>query len=492
MKLKKLLDENKIILSDGAMGTMLSQAGFDLGKNTSVVSLECPRRVEEIHTAYFEAGSDIVFTNTFSASPLKLEKLGYSEKEVIPAAVNCAKRAAARFGGLVGLDIGPLGEMISPIGSLEFDEAVKLFADQIQCAEGVDFIAVETMMDLQEARAALIAAKMTINLPVMVTMTFEANGRTLMGSSIPSMALTLESLGADVIGFNCSVGPAQMIEMVLTLAGLTSLPIAVKPNAGLPDSNGNYNLDEQQFLRAAQSLADAGARVIGGCCGTGPRHIRALAQALKCKKVAKRDTKAIDALCSGSRLVDLERPIIVGGRLLESDREISDAWAKGDFDFLADTAIEQAQQGASAIGLEIPKTASERSAQQAVESIQMACSLPFVFLAHDAGMADALLRVACGRNALLVPGFGPLDALLVKSAKTYGGAVIMPALPRGFDSSQKTCESVKIANRAVWFRNEECATADKIDEAIRSGLKIIISGAQISEITARLEKIRLG
>ena len=427
MKQTKFSLENRIFLTDGAMGTMLERAGFSLRDNTALLSVTSPFSVEKIHAAYFEAGSDIVFSNTFSASPLKLEGSGHTPEEVIAAAVGCAKRAVPSTGGLVGLDIGPLGKMISPLGPLSFDEAVALFARQISAGAkaGADLIAIETMMDLQEAKAALLAAKTTCSLPVMVTMTFEASGRTFTGCDAVNMALTLESAGADVIGINCSVGPAQMRKVVETLAKWTTLPIAVKPNAGLPDENGNYTLDADSFAEGVCGLIAAGASVVGGCCGTEPGFIASLKKIAKHHFVEREKFEPPAALCSGTRCVVFDKPVLAGNRLLYPNDEIRNAWQQRDFDTLADEAAEQSEEGAALIAVTIPKELSKNEAQEAVEAIQAICPLPLIIKADDPDTADAALRATRGRPALLIKNNAAKEALFDVAAKN-GAMVIAP------------------------------------------------------------------
>lgn len=427
--------ENRILLTDGAMGTMLEQAGFSLRDNTALLSVTAPEAVEKIHAAYFEAGSDIVFTNTFSASPLKLEGSGHTTEEVVVAAVGCAKRATPQKGGLIGLDIGPLGKMISPLGPLSFDEAVTLFSQQISAGvtAGVDLIAIETMMDLQEAKAALRAAKNLCCLPVMVTMTFEANGRTFTGCDAVNMVLTLEAAGADVIGINCSVGPVQMKKVVDTIAQWTSLPIAVKPNAGLPDENGRYTLKVTDFAEGIGRLIDSGAAVVGGCCGTNPDFIAVLSKSLNGAQIVRRNIDPPVALCSGTRFVMFDKPVLAGSRLLKPDDSLTNAWAGKDYEALADEAAQQQDDGAGLIAVGVPVGTSAKTAQGAIEAISAICPLPMIVSADDPAVADAALRAARGKSALLIKSPASRDALL-ESAINNGSMVISAASPT--DASQ--------------------------------------------------------
>ncbi|MBQ2750984.1 MAG: homocysteine S-methyltransferase family protein, partial [Oscillospiraceae bacterium] len=254
-----------LVFTDGAMGTMLQQRGLKVGENPTLMCIHHPDVVREIHEEYFKAGSNVVFANTFSACALKLEGTGYSVKEAVTAAVNCARSAAEKYDGMVAVDIGPLGELIEPLGSMSFERAIELFAEQMKAGAeaGADLIVIETMMDIYEVKAAVLAAKESCDLPIMVTMTFEEGGRTFTGCDSPAMALVLNGLGVDAIGVNCSVGPMQLGSIISELRRWTKLPIAAKPNAGLPDASGGYDLTVEQFAQGVCQLISLGASVVG-------------------------------------------------------------------------------------------------------------------------------------------------------------------------------------------------------------------------------------
>ena len=259
--------------------TMLQRHGLRTGEHPEVFNLTHPQTVKAIHQAYLEAGSEILYTNTFGASARKLQGTDLSPEVVISAAVSLAREAAAPFGALVALDIGPIGELMSPAGELRFDDAYALFAQQVRAGAqaGADLIAIETMTDLQETRAALLAAKENSDLPVFVTMTFEENKRTFTGCSVSAMCLTMEGLGVDALGVNCSLGPRDLIPIVEEISKWTRLPIIVKPNAGLPDPVTNtYNVLPDEFAEVTKQMLPFGVRILGGCCGTNPDYIRKL------------------------------------------------------------------------------------------------------------------------------------------------------------------------------------------------------------------------
>lgn len=263
----KLLKENKFIILDGAMGTQLQAKGLKTGECPEALSITHPEIVEDIHRSYINAGSMVIYTNTFGANSYKLAESGYSVKEVVSASVNVAKKATLGTSTLVALDIGPIGKLMEPTGSMSFDEAYIIYKEIIEAGKEADLIVFETMTDLAEIKAGVLAAKENSNKPILCTMTFEENMRTFTGCCISSMAITLEGLGVDAVGVNCSLGPVQLQGVIEELAKWTKLPIIVKPNAGLPDpATGMYNLKPVDFATSiAENIVPTGALILGGC-----------------------------------------------------------------------------------------------------------------------------------------------------------------------------------------------------------------------------------
>ena len=263
---------------DGAMGTMLLKRGLKPGERPDIMNITAPDVVESVHRLYVEAGSDVICTNTFGANADALAETGYSPEAVITAAVSIAKRAC---GGAakVALDIGPTGQLLEPMGDLELSRAYELFAEQAIAGEkaGADFIAIETMSDLEELKAALQAVSENTRLPILATMTFDKSGRTFMGCTPESFAETAERMGAAAVGLNCSLEPAEMYASAERIAKTTNLPLIVKPNAGLPDGvTGLYSIGPVEFAQQMAPFAKIGAKLIGGCCGTTPEYIKEL------------------------------------------------------------------------------------------------------------------------------------------------------------------------------------------------------------------------
>ena len=252
------MENNKIIFLDGAMGTMLQAAGLKMGAAPESMNLTAPEVVIGIHRQYIAAGSDVIYTNTFGANRHKLARTEYSVSEIISAGVDCARKAAEGTSTKVALDIGPIGQMIEPYGTMKFEEAYDVFREMIEvgAAAGADLVAIETMTDLYEVKAAVLAARETCDLPVIVTMSFESSGRTFTGCSPEAMAAVLAGLGVDAMGVNCSLGPVELRPIVERLASCTDIPLVVKANAGLPDpETGAYHITAEAFAREMVGFA---------------------------------------------------------------------------------------------------------------------------------------------------------------------------------------------------------------------------------------------
>ena len=293
-----MLDFTRYYLLDGGMGTMLQVRGLEAGGAPERLNLERPDVVREVHRAYVAAGADIITTNTFGASA---HKLGEDPTPFIRAAVTLAREAGAP---LVAQDIGPLGAMLEPMGSMPFEEAYNQFAQQVEAGKeaGADLILIETMSDLLEAKAALLAAKEHSDLPVLVTMTFGEDGRTFLGTEPTTAAVTLTALGADAVGINCSLGPKDLVPMVRQMLAATHLPILVQPNAGIPhieEGKTVFDVGPEEFGRWAETFLDDGVGLLGGCCGTTPDHIAALKRAMEGRKPRLRQK---DGLCRAAGL----------------------------------------------------------------------------------------------------------------------------------------------------------------------------------------------
>lgn len=283
MQIREVFDRKRFVFLDGGMGTQLQARGLQPGQKPELAALEMPEVLTAIHTDYANAGADILLANTFGANAKKLTGCGHTVEEVVSASIACARKAAETTGACVALDIGPLGELLVPAGTLAFEDAYKEFAQVIRAgaAAGADLVFLETMTDLYELKAAILAARENCDLPVFTSMSFESRGRTFTGCTVESYAVTAAGLGADAVGINCSSGPDQMgsvVRMMHRAAGDT--PIAAKPNAGLPTitetGEAVYSMGPEDFVRHMQALKASGAALLGGCCGTTPEFIAAM------------------------------------------------------------------------------------------------------------------------------------------------------------------------------------------------------------------------
>ncbi len=420
------------MILDGAMGTMLQRSGMKPGTIPETLNITDPEMVAAIHRAYFRAGSRIVYANTFGANSLKLKGCGYGLREVIAAGVRIAKECAAEAGGLAGLDVGPLGVMVEPMGSLPFGEAVRLYKEMMTAGAeaGADMIAIETMSDLAETRAALLAAKEATDLPVFVTMSFDSTGRTFTGCTPASMARTLEGLGADAVGVNCSLGPKEMIPIVREIRENTTLPVIAKPNAGLPDPvTGAYGVDAAEFAAAMRELADAGAGIVGGCCGTDPEYIRALAEEMNTKGPSPCAERAVPgAVCTGPVCLRTDRIRVIGERINPTGKKrMQQALLEDDIDYLVEMAIRQADAGADLLDVNVgyPGVDEVKTLPRTVQAIQAAVDLPLQLDTTNPEALEAALRVYSGKAAVnSVNGKEESLRTVLPLVKKYGAAVV--------------------------------------------------------------------
>ena len=426
----RLLEENEFVFLDGAMGTMLQKKGMEAGAIPELLDLDKPEWLTEIHEAYIEAGSHIVYTNTFGCNRHKLEGTGRTVEEIVTAAVRIAKKACKEK-ALVALDIGPIGQLLESAGSLTFEEAYDIFCEQVIAGEkaGADLIVCETMTDLYEAKAALLAAKENSDLPVICTMTFEQNRRTFTGCSVSSMALTLEGLGADAIGVNCSLGPKELEPVIEELSRWTTLPIIVKPNAGLPDPVTNeYDITPEKFADSVADLVKYGIKIVGGCCGTDPKFIKAVTEKLKGMKSVKREVCIPAAVCSPARTVVIDQPRIIGERINPTGKKLfKEALKRGDIDYILGQAIEQVNAGADILDVNVglPDIDEKEMMVKVIKALQSVTDLPLQLDSTRPEVLEAALRVYNGKAIVnSVNGEeGSLEAIL-PIVKKYGAAVV--------------------------------------------------------------------
>ena len=420
-----------ILFLDGGMGTMLQQSGVSLGKVPEELNIREPDVILDIHRQYIEAGADVIYANTFSANRYKLRDSAYSVCELVTAGIQNARRAAAGTGCRVALDIGPIGQLLEPNGNLSFEEAYDIFREMLLAGEaaGADLVVFETMTDLLEVKAAVLAARECTKLPVWCTMTFEENGRTFTGTSIPSMGLTLTALGVDALGFNCSLGPKKMVPFVKELAKWTPLPLILKPNAGLPNLNSNtYDMDAAEFAAEMTEALPYGACILGGCCGTTPEFIRTIKKEFGGCTPAPRDYAPKFALCSASHLLEVDGVCIVGERINPTGKKrFKEALQNHNIGYILTQALEQVEAGAKILDVNVGLPGIDEKALmvEVVKELQSVVDVPLQIDSSNAEVLEAALRVYNGKPLVnSVNGEPAVLARILPLVKKYGASVI--------------------------------------------------------------------
>ena len=413
------------------MGTMLQKQGLKLGQRPELVCLEQPEAVTAIHRMYVEAGSDLIYANTFGANRFKLAGSGHSVEEVVSVAIGCARDAARGTHTKVAMSAGPCGKLMQPMGTMTFDECYDVYKEMCVAARnaGADAIVFETMMDLAEARCAVLAAKEHTDLPVMVTMTYEETGRTFLGCDVAAMGMVLEGVGADAIGVNCSLGPDKMLPTLQRLAQHTSLPLAVKLNAGLPDpQTGEYSLSPEEYVKLLEPYFDLPIAFIGGCCGTSPEYIRAIRNHYGTRAVKPNRLTPFSRVCSARKVVDIDRVRVIGERINPTGKKrFQQALREGDLDYILAQGVAQADAGADILDVNVgmPQIDEASVMAQVVEGLQGALDLPLQIDSVDPAALEWGLRQYCGK-AIVNSVNGKQEVLeqILPLVKKYGAAVI--------------------------------------------------------------------
>ena len=460
-----------IQIFDGAIGTMLQNAGMKTGDCPEYLNITNPKMVQDVHRAYFEAGSDIIETNTFGASRIKLAEYNLSDKvaEINTAAVQNVKIATAGKAKVAG-SMGPTGGFIKPLGELDFDEVYQNYYEQAKAlaTAGADYILIETCIEIQEMRAALLAAKDACDLPVICQLSFSEDGRTVTGTDPQSAAIILSAMGADVIGANCSLGPEQLVPIVKELAENCSCPISIQPNAGMPhlvDGKTVFPMTPEDFGKWAPELVKAGATFIGGCCGTTPAHIKAIKEALKgvVEPIRKEPSNDL-ALASRSKTVFIGKDLptrLIGERINPTGRKKLAAEIKnGSFISVKREAIEQEQAGAQILDVNMGVAGIDQAEamKKAVMEISQLVNIPLAIDTSDAKALEAGLKAYPGR-ALINSVSAEPDRLkyFIPLAKRYGAAIL--CLPLSEEGIPKTGKERLVVVQKI------------IDEAKKYGLK---------------------
>lgn len=434
MELKAFLQENTVYL-DGGMGTLLQAQGLPLGELPERWNLTHPTAVQDVHKAYFDAGSHIVATNTFGANALKFTETELDE--IICAAVSNARAAASASKSAqekwVALDVGPSGKLLKPYGDLDFEDAVELFAKTIRLGVkyGVDLIFIETMNDSLECKAAVLAAKENCNLPIFVSCAFGEDGKLMTGATPAAMVAMLEGLGVDALGVNCSVGPKQLESVVDELLACASIPVLVKPNAGLPvsvDGDTKFDVTEDEFAAYIAEFVKKGARLVGGCCGTTPSYIQKAVSISKNIPIKPLTDKWITCVSSYTHAVCFDMPVIIGERINPTGKKrFKQALLEKDVAYVLSEAIAQEQNGAHVLDVNVglPELDERVELPKYVQELQAVTDLPLQIDTSNFAAMERAMRVYNGKPLVnSVNGKQESMDAIFPLVKKYGGVVI--------------------------------------------------------------------
>ncbi|MBU3099535.1 MULTISPECIES: homocysteine S-methyltransferase family protein [Clostridium] len=490
----KKINFNGFLLFDGAMGTMLQKYGIKRGELPESYNILHPEIIEKIHLEYLGVGSDVITTNTFGANRYKLKNTLYSVEDIVGSAVRIARGAAKDK--LVALDIGPIGQLMEPLGTLSFNDAYDTFAEQIKigASEGADLILIETMSDIYEAKAAILAAKENSNLPVICTMSYQDNGRTLTGTDPLTMVNVIQSLGVDALGVNCSLGPNEMLPIITEILKYSSVPVIVQPNAGLPklkDGEAFYDVNAHEFAQYAKIMAEMGVTIFGGCCGTTSQHIKDISGILKNLKPVKRDVKKFTAVSSPSLTVVLGEDIrVIGERINPTGKKkLKEALKNNNLDYILKEGINQRDAGADILDVNVglPEIDELAVMVETIKELQSIVNLPLQIDSVRPDVIEAAVRIYNGKPLInSVNGKDEIMDSIFPIVKKYGACVIgltieEDGIPSTAEGRLKVAQ--KIVNRAAEYGIDR---SDIIIDCL-----VLTASAQQSEVKETIRAVQL-
>ena len=468
MQIREVFDRKRFVLLDGGMGTQLQTRGLQPGQKPELAALEMPDTLTAIHADYARAGADILLANTFGANAKKLAGCPCTVEQVVSASIACARSAAAETGALVALDIGPLGELLVPAGTLRFEDAYAEFAQVIRAgaAAGADLVFLETMTDLYELKAAILAAKENCALPVFTSMSFESRGRTFTGCTVESYAVTAAGLGADAVGINCSLGPKEILPFAQRLCRSVpaGVPVFVKPNAGLPNPDGSYNLNAAEFAAEMKAYASIGVSMVGGCCGTTPDFIAKLRETFAPLVPADKIPIRRSCLCTPVRFVEVDGITVVGERINPTGKKrLQQALRDGDSAYPCAQAVAQAEAGAEVLDLNagLPGIDEAATLEQLVKDLQAITDLPLQLDSSNPEALSRALRIYNGKPIVnSVNGEQKTLDTILPLCKKYGAAVVGLALdehgiPADAEGRFAIAKRIAAAANAAGIPNED-------------------------------------
>lgn len=454
MTFEKLL-EKKYVLLDGGFGTELIKKGLLPEEDTANAVFDHPEWVKEIHKSYIDAGSNVILADTFGANAFKLENSNHTVEECIEAAISLAKEVAKGADTLVALDVSTTGKLLAPTGDLTFESAYECYKEVCICGEkaGADLICLETFTDLREARIALLAAKENTNLPVTITLSFDENGLTMNGSTPSAVAVTLVAAGADAVGLNCSLGPDKLSGVVEEFLKYSSVPVIVKPNAGLPDlKTGKYSMCAEEFAALMARFYEKGVMILGGCCGTSPEYIAALKKHFENTEV-KENIEIVKGVISGATsTVVLNEPRVIGERINPTGKKkFKEALERNDLDYILNEGISQVEAGADILDVNVGHSGidEEEMMQKVVTSLQGSIGLPLQLDSTSPKVLEKALRIYTGKAIInSVNGEEKSLSSVLPLAKKYGAAIVGLTLDE--DGIPETVEKrVEIAEKII-------------------------------------------
>ena len=471
MSIRELLGK-RIVICDGAMGTMIQKSGVPIETHPEMLNFTHPEEIKNIYKQYYEAGSDFISTNTFGANAFKMEGCGYTVPEIVTQAIKIAKEAADEMTDklgrkcYVGLDIAPIGRLMEPAGDMVFDEAVELFREQVVAGvnAGADLVVCETFTDIYELKAAIVAVRETSDIPLFCSVSFESDGRMLMGTDPETMVYYLQDLGMDALGVNCSLGPNQMVPIVETILHTCKLPVLCQPNAGLPriDEDGNtvFDVTIDEYAAVMEALVDKGLAVAGACCGSSPEYIKALVgrvgqktPVLSAGQIRDAQGKTPMTACSSTRTVKFDGGVkIVGERINPTGKKLlKEALKTGDYNYIEDEAERQVDCGAHILDVNVglPGIDEKEAMLEAVRRVSQMVNVPLQIDSANPEVLEAAVRRINGKPIInSVNGKEESMNAVLPIAKKYGANIVALTLDEnGLPENEE--QRVAIAERII-------------------------------------------
>lgn len=487
------LKEGKFLLFDGAMGTMLQKAGLKTGELPETYNITNPDIIRGIHKQYVDAGSDVVTTNTFQANELKIKDCEYSVEEIIESGVRLAKESGAKY---VALDIGPLGQLMEPMGTVSFEKAYDVFKRQVIAGvkAGADIVLIETISDIYEAKAAVLAVKENCDLPVFCTLTYQEDGRTFVGTDPMTGTIVLDGLGVDAHGVNCSLGPKELKPIIDEVLKYAKAPVMIQPNAGLPkirDGETYYDISPEEFTEFLEYIAKGGAVVFGGCCGTTPEFIKAMRKMLDRLTPSKTNPVKLTAATSGSKTVVFDDVTTVIGEKINptGKKKLKEALRTNNLDYIIGEAIDQTNAGADMLDINVglPEIDESEMIKKVIKEVQGVVNLPLQVDSSSIDAIEAGVRIYNGKPMInSVNGKKEAMEKIFPIVKKYGALILGLALDeRGIPETAE--ERLEIARKIV----DTAATYGIPKEDVLIDCLVLTASAQQAQVKETLKAIRL-